>query len=261
MKLVFENPGFAYMLGQIMEFQKEDTTPYWSEPLYHFYPELDRKHAEGLSSAEKKRYFAEILGKIYREREELLNEKALAYTKRWQACEAQITAALSEAFSCDCGALFNDMRGRVSLNPVEPRFLREHAFDIFYRNSPEGAIGEAIHEIIHFVWFYVWNRTFRDGYEEYESPSLKWILSEAAVESVMSDPRLSAINPYFEREQGGCIYSYFFDMKAGGTLVTETLEGMYRSCPIGDFMKDAYAYFQEHEEEIRAHIRRSEKQI
>jgi hypothetical protein len=40
----------------------------------------------------------------------------------------------------------------------------EHSFDIFYLNSEEGAIGEAIHEMIHFVWFYVWNKTFGDSY-------------------------------------------------------------------------------------------------
>lgn len=84
-------------------------------------------------------------------------------------------------------------------------------------NSDKGAIGSAIHEIIHFVWFYVWNQTFADSYEEYETPSLKWILSEMIVESVM-----------------------------------------YQKQPIREFMKNSYAYCEEHEKEIRAHIQEAE---
>ena len=67
----------------------------------------------------------------------------------------------------------------------------------------------------------------------------------------MSDPRLSSINPYFPREEGGCIYPYFFDMKAGGELILGTLDKMYRSENIRDFMRDSYAYCLEHEREIR----------
>ncbi len=64
-------------------------------------------------------------------------------------------------------------------------------------------LGVTLHEIIHFVWFHVWNQEFRDSYEEYERPSLKWILSEMVVESIMTDPRPSELNPYFPREDGG----------------------------------------------------------
>lgn len=115
-----------------------------------------------------------------------------------------------------------------------------------------------LHEIIHFVWFYVWNRLFRDSYDEYERPFLKWILSEMVVESVMRDERLSSINPYFPREQGGCVYPYFFDMKAGGVLILDTLDEMYRAQTIEEFMKNSYAYCQVHEAEIRDHIKKSE---
>ncbi len=73
------------------------------------------------------------------------------------------------------------------MNPIEPRFLREHRFDLFYKNSEKGAIGQCIHEIIHFAWFYVWHEIFQDSWGEYERPSLKWILSEMVVESIMKD--------------------------------------------------------------------------
>lgn len=259
MELTFLNPGVDYMIQQMMAFQAEGESGFWSEPLYHFYPQLDKAYAESLPFPERKNYIGCTLPGAYPQLEQEINEKVLRYGQHWAACKAQITAALSDAFAVDCTNLFNDLRCHVSMNPIEPRFLKEHRFDIFYLNSPKGAIGESIHEIIHFVWFYVWNRLFGDCDDEYERPSLKWILSEMVVESVMKDPRLSSINPYFPREAGGCIYPYFFDMEAGGHLILDTLDKLYREQSISDFMRSSYAYCQRHEEEIRRHIRESEK--
>lgn len=261
MELTFINPGFEYMIDRIMEFQTEDSSAFWAEPLFHFYPQLDKAYADSLSLSEKKEYIRSVLSEVYEEQKNAINEKVALYSKHWEKYKPQIVAALSEAFDCDCSALFNDLKCNVSLNPIDPRFLREHSFDIFWLNSEKGAIGEAIHEIIHFVWFYVWNRLFGDSYDEYESPSLKWILSEMAVESVMSDPRLSSINPYFPRENGGCIYPYFFDMEVNGNLILDTIDEMYRSQSITDFMKNSYAYCLKYEDKIRAHIKRSEMQL
>lgn len=100
---------------------------------------------------------------------------------------------------------------------------------------------------------------FQDSYDEYERPSLKWILSEMVVESIMKDKRLSSINPYFPRENGGCIYPYFFDMVVDDTLILDTLDDMYQSQNIEDFMCSSYAYCKEHEAAIREHIQNSER--
>lgn len=259
MDVKFNNPGVDYMIDRIMAFQTEKESGFWSEPLYHFYPQLDKEYAANLSFSARKEYIERTLRSVYTELESTINEKVALYSRHWLTCRAQITAALSDAFGLDCAAEFNDLRCNVSMNPIEPRFLRERSFDIFYLNSERGAIGGAIHEIVHFVWFHVWNRVFGDDYESYERPSLKWILSEMVVESVMKDPRLSSINPYFPRENGGCIYPYFFDMKVNGMLILDTLDEMYRTRGIEDFMRDSYAYCRKHEKEIREHIRRSER--
>ena len=261
MKLQYVNPGYEYMVRQILEFQREETSFFWAEPLFYFYPELDREYMQSLSMEEKKKYFEDVFGKIYQEKLPMIEEKIAAYSRHWEVCRPQIEEALSEAFEVDCSQIFNDLRCNISLNPIEPRYLQEHSFDVFYLNSERGAVGSAIHEIIHFVWFYVWHNLFGDGYEEYETPSLKWILSEMVVESVMRDPRLSSINPYFERSEGGCIYAYFFDMKAEGEYVLEVLDKMYREQPIHAFMKNSYTYCKKHEDEIRAHIQMAEQHI
>lgn len=258
MEIVFTNPGVDYMIHQIMGFQGEEETAFWSDPLYHFFPQLDRAYADNLPFDEKKKYIGSALRKVYAELEDTINEKTVLYLQHWKNCRAQISEALSEAFEVDCSTLFNDLRCNVSMNPIMPRFLKEHSFDVFYLNSERGAIGSSIHEIIHFVWFYVWNELFEDSYDEYERPSLKWILSEMVVESVMKDPRLSSINPYFPREQGGCIYSYFFDMVVNDSLILDTIDEMYQSRNIQEFMKASYDYCRQHEAEIRNHIRGAE---
>ena len=258
MEVTFVNPGVDYMIEGIMAFQTEAESAFWSEPLYYFYPQLDKAYATSLPFPGRKDYIERTLRTVYVELEATINEKVTLYSDYWACCKGQIIAALSDAFGVDCNTLFDDLRCNISMNPIQPRFLKERCFDIFYLNSEKGAIGEGIHEIIHFVWFYLWNRLFGDDYDEYERPTLKWILSEMAVEPVMKDPRLSSINPYFPRENGGCIYPYFFDMKAGGDLVIDTLDAMYKKYSIEDFMKKSYAYCQRHEAEIRSHIQKSE---
>ena len=259
MEVSFVNPGVNYMIEQIMAFQSEDESAFWSEPLYHFYPQLDKVYAVSLPFPERKKYIERTMRAVYMELENTINEKAALYSCHWAICKEQITAALSDAFGLDCASLFNDIQCNVSLNPIEPRFLKEHCYDTFYLNSERGAIGGGIHEIVHFVWFFVWNRLFEDQYNEYERPSLKWILSEMVVESVMRDERLRSINPYFPRENGGCIYPYFFDMMVDGKPILDTLDAMYRGQNIESFMRNSYSYCQANEAEIREHIRRSER--
>ncbi len=257
MNVTFANPGADYMIARIMEFQTEGGSAFWSDPLFHFFPRLDRAYAGSLPFPKRREYIEQTLREVYTGLEETINKKVLMYAQYWEACRSQISAALSDAFGVDCSGLFNDLRCNVTMNPIEPRFLRERRFDVFYLNSERGAIGESIHELVHFMWFYVWNRLFGDGYDEYERPSLKWILSEMVVESVMKDRRLSSINPYFPRENGGCVYPCFFDMRMGGVPVLETLDAMYKSQRIEDFMRGSFAYCQEHEAEIREHMIRS----
>lgn len=251
MELRVRNPGFDYMLKSILAFQTPESTDFWSEPLYHFYPQLEKEKVEALAFGEKKEYIRQVMGQVYREQEQTLNQKVVFYKNHWEACKKQIAEALSDAFELDCGSLFNDMTCNISLNLIQPRCLTERTFDIFYLNSEKGMVGSAIHEIIHFVWFYRWHRLFGDSYSEYESPSLKWVLSEMVVEAIMGDPRLSSINPYYPREQGGCIYPYFFEMKAGGRLILDRIEELYRGCGIDDFMRESYRCCTVHEAEIR----------
>ena len=78
------------------------------------------------------------------------------------------------------------------------------------------------------------------------------------VETIMSDERLSSLNPYFPKENGGCIYPYFQNMIVNGSPILDTIDDLYHTYNITDFMEEAYAYCLNHEKEIRRHIEVSE---
>lgn len=260
MRIVYQNPGFAHSIDSIMLFQTDKQTPYWSDALFYFYPQIEKQKLVQLDFEEKKKYISERLHNVYhQEIKREIDKKANEYNLHFLKHKDQIEDALSEAFDIDTRTIFNDITGNITMNPVGPRFLKKHRFDIFYKNSERGAIGVSIHEVIHYIWFYVWNKHFQDSYDEYETPSLKWILSEMVVESIMSDTRLSTINPYYPRENGGCVYSYFQNMIINGKPILETLDQFYRKNRIHGFMEQSYKYCLTFEKEIRHHMDEAEK--
>lgn len=259
MKVTYRNPGFEHSIDSILLFQKEATTPYWSDALMYFFPQIDKEKLRTLCPDGKKEYLLKELKSVWNGLLDELNRKVEAYNKHFSQYHRQIEDALSEAFEIDTGKIFNDLTGNICLNPVCPRFLDKRYFDVFYKNSERGAVGMSIHEAIHFIWFHVWHNHFGDSYQEYDTPSLKWILSEMVVESIMSDERLASINPYYPRENGGCVYRYFQDMVIGDKPVLTTLDELYRANSMTDFMERAYDYCRENEAAIRQHIEAAEK--
>lgn len=258
MKLIFEYGGVARSVQSIMEFTREGQSAFWFEPIFHFFPDLDKEAYCLLSEGEREGYLTRYFEKFEQENKELILEKIKKYNAHWNVYEGQIVEALQDAFEIKLENLFHEMRCYMTFNPISPRYLENCSFDVFYPNSEKGALGNALHEIIHFVWFYVWQQVFKDSASEYETPHLKWILSEMVVDAIMEDERLASINPYFQ--DGGCVYPYFYTMQIEGVPILETLKGMYQNLPIQEFMKKSYQYCMDHETEIRAHIEKSEQE-
>ena len=258
MNITYRNPGYDHSIDSISLFLAREETPFWSEAIFHFYPQLDKNTLSSCNPAEKHKYLNDVFRGIYENLKEEIDKKVICYNDHFQNHKGQIEDALSDAFGLDARTLFNDLTCNVNLNPICPRFLKERYFDVFYLSSERGALGLSLHEVIHYFWFHVWNGHFGDSYEEYETPSLKWILSEMVVEAIMSDDRLSSLNPYFPKENGGCIYPYFQNMIVNGYPVLNTIDTLYRRNSITNFMEEAYAYFLKYENEIRKHIEREE---
>ena len=259
MKVTYLNPGFNHSIDSILLFQEEGATPFWSDTLFYFYPQISKEKINDLQPKDKKDYLVKELKTIWDDLTDELSGKVELYNEHFAKYHDQIEDALSDAFEINTRTIFNDLVCNISLNPVCPRFLEKRYFDIFYKNSERGALGMALHEIIHYIWFYVWNNHFGDSYSEYDTPSLKWILSEMVVESIMDDERLSSINPYYPRENGGCVYPYFQNMIIQGKPILDTLREMYKENSLIRYMETAYSYCLENERAVRRHIEEAEK--
>ena len=181
-------------------------------------------------------------------------QKQAFYQAHWNAHEAEIQTAFSEIFSLDLTGQFDDMTANITLNPICPRYLSAHSFDVFFKNSPSGALGMALHEITHFLWFDVWAEVFdEDSPEQYETPHLPWIFSEMVVDPILKgDKRLYALDPYSQNE--GSAYECFYTMQIAGVPILQTLGEWYQSMSIREFMKTGFSFCQAHEAEIRAQM-------
>lgn len=248
MKLQFKNPGYDYMLEAILEFQGEDQGEFFRESLYMFYPNFEKERMNSLDTDGKKEYIGSELKQIYADNEVLLEEKIKAYQAHWDNNKEVIQKTFEEIFDMKLENDFNFMEGKISLNPVSPRYIETSTFDVFYLNSERGALGLSLHEITHFLWFKKWQEIFKDNPEEYEAPHLKWIFSEIVVESILSDERLKKLNPY----TGHNVYEYFYKLEVDGQPILNILDKLYRDNSIEEFMKKGFEFCKEHEELIRS---------
>ena len=140
MNLKFVYPGAAYSAESCLPFMDADT-PYWREPFYQFHPEFDRTRFERADSEERRALLTAYLERQERAHRAEIAEKLERCNAHWSACRPQIVAALEERFGVLLDDSFNDMEGRMSFNPISPRYLDEQAFDVFWLNSERGALG------------------------------------------------------------------------------------------------------------------------
>ena len=251
MDLIFKDPGFQYSISMIMEFQGEDMSDWWSESLFYFYPSLDQAHFKTLTVEEKRAYLTSKLQSVFKEQRNEITQKLQEYQDHWDHNKDVIEAAFHDAFQIDVTALCNDMKGNISLNPICPRFLDTHVFDIFYLSSHKGALGMALHEMTHFLWFHVWQQVFHDDPAVYEAPHLQWLFSEMAPHFVLQDPRFVALNPYAPDH---IVYDYFYTMKVEDRCILDTLQELYDQHDMVTFMKEGYAYCERFADEILAQV-------
>ncbi|QSX07246.1 hypothetical protein JYG23_07850 [Sedimentibacter sp. zth1] len=250
MKLKFEVPSFDYMINSIFSFLNEGTGDFFKNSIFRLYPQIDVRMYDNLKDElEKRNYISTLFKEVYNNNTNLFEEKKNLYNSHWQTNKEIITEALEENFRIKLKDKLNDMIGYLNMNPICPRFLDTHNFEVCYLNSERGALGVALHEIVHFIWFEIWNEYFNDEKVDYESPHLKWIFSEIIPELIMRDKRLSVINPYFEH---GCIYDYFYKIKIGDKYLIDILYKMYTEMEIHEFMEKGYLVCKENEKLIRS---------
>ena len=109
MDITYKNPGYEYSIESIMLFQTDEQTPFWSDSVLYFYPQIDKTELEKRNFEEKKEYIYNVLEEVYGNIKDELESKIIRYNEHFQNYRSQIEDALSEAFELDSGLLFNDL--------------------------------------------------------------------------------------------------------------------------------------------------------
>lgn len=120
MELKFCYPGVGYSVESILEFTKEGQTGFWSEPVFSFFPQIDREGFLSGTTEDRRRYLTGFFAEYAAQMKEELAEKIEAYNRQWQENRASVIAALEEAFDTDLTDELSDLCARVTFNPISP---------------------------------------------------------------------------------------------------------------------------------------------
>ena len=251
MKLNWQHKDFDDDLDFILFHQKDGTPIWWQKQLFKAYPDLDYEYAVSLSESKRFEYITEQMKKKTEKRKSVVDNSIKIFSDKWSEISDKLNDVYSNAFDNDCNNILNDMVANVGLNPICPRDIQNHSFDIYHYFDSQYAITTALHEITHFVWFYFWNKHFQDDSTEYDFPNIKWLLSEIVVETII---RNSEINNLIKQPQY-IAYSYFYDMTINGELIFDTMKKMYiNRTDIYDFMEKSFNWIKNNESELREKI-------
>lgn len=256
MRLTWKQKDFENDLDFILFLQQDDKPAWWSKRLFEVFPSLNYEQARKLPESERFDYIRTEMEKLANLYSADIQNSIKMFQTHWAPVEKKLNQAYSSTFGYDCTKILNDMVGFVGLDPVCPRNIQEHTFDIFYRFEPEYAISAALHEITHFVWFYIWPEHFKDNPNEYDTPHLKWVLSEIVVETIIRNSEIGEL----VKQPNYIAYSYFYDMTINGDLLFDTMKKLYlERKDIYDFMEKSYNFIQSNEPELRNKIAKAEK--
>lgn len=243
----------AATVESILKFQTDNTSIYWRKKLFTIYQFLDGEKYLTTDEAIRKEYLTRQMGDYYDKVAAEIRSKTENFNKYWLTHKEKVVKAFADTFNIDYSYLFNDITAEVSLNPICPRNINKHSFSIFFQNDEQRFLDTAIHEMIHFSWFEIWQKHFHDNCQDYESPHLKWILSEMVIDTFIRYTKVGDLFSNFRRQSAA--YKYFYAMTVKNKPILETLSDFYKTNPdITHFMELAYKYCQANEQEIRKQI-------
>lgn len=259
MKLTWTQTPIADDIEFILFILNGNMGNWWKKRLFERYPEIDIEYYNSLADSKRDKYIVEKFHEIAPLRAAMIADQVKSQNEYWAQNNQKMNDAIADAFGYDVSGILNDISGRIGLDPICPRDIGKLSFDVFYQYSPDYMIETAIHEMVHFVWFHIWHEHFKDNPNEYDSPHIKWVLSEMVVDVIV---RNSALAEFFGdiTHKRDIVYSYFYDMNIAGAPILETLIQMYKDADdITKFMEESYKYVCDNETELRAKIADAEK--
>lgn len=215
--------------------------------IYKVYPELRELLSDTGDEEERKnienRFFSEVLA----EEQESLQKSTLLFQKEWDLIEAKVVETLSGIVEQEWEQ--NSFDVRVSINPICPRYLKLHAFDVFYRQNLERMKAITTHELLHFIYFNKFASIFPEiSKEEYNRPHLAWHLSEIVPGIILNDHRMQEVFEYNHES-----YKRYYEIRIEKKTLMEYIQGIYNLREdFEDFLRKAWQFVQKNEEVIKS---------
>jgi hypothetical protein len=225
----------------------QEGSPDWSPSLYKHYPELRQITEKSSSYGNLKEQVHTFLVQQYTDNKAQIEESVEHFQSIWNTINDQIITALANITETTWSEENPVITARVSLNPICPRFLKTHTFDVFYKEDVDIMQSVAIHEILHFFYFKKWLEIFpKTTHEEMEQPHLVWHLSEIVPGVILNDPQIQGIFSFNFRS-----YTQYHQTKIGGKSIVEHIQKFYDDREnFTSFLQEAWNFVQHHKETI-----------
>lgn len=240
-KLKFETASVDQIIDILNGFVEGDKRGW----IFSAYPDLKEKLNGKLRSKREKiiyTFFKDI------EKKANLEKKSREFQKSWDVINDKIMRALSNVVEIEWPENCKIIVGRVTVNPICPRYLEFRTFDINYKFDESKMKPVSIHELLHFIYFEKWKDTFPNANKrEFDSPYLAWKLSEIVPKSILSDARIQRIYRNEPR-----VYDKFYDIKIKGKGMLDYFQEIYDGRRnFADFLRKSWAFANKYKEKIR----------
>jgi len=146
----------------------------WSHYVFKQHPKL-KKMVEGVDEeSEFYNQCREYAEAYLKENPKAIEEAKDKFEKSWGENEEEIYSTLSKDFETDFPEGVSKIKARISINPINPRYLDKWSYDVFYRASGDRMKEISIHEIIHFLYFKKWLEVFPQFNNQLQHHVLKY---------------------------------------------------------------------------------------
>jgi hypothetical protein len=220
----------------------------WSDIIYKSYPDLEPLIKAIKKVSDRKQIEEDYFKKFVTDNRINLKDIAGIFQASWDKNGKEIFEILAEIVEIDWAEIPSEIVASVSLNPINPRFIKSSTFDIFYGSSSERAKSTTIHEIFHFIYFKKWREIFPKTKErEFDAPCLVWHLSEMIPGIVLNDDRLQEV---FKHKFHS--YDVYEGAVIDGKLLLSSLQNFYdERKDFDDFLKNSWDFAQRNQKIIQ----------
>lgn len=203
---------------------------------------IEKKELIGKTEQERKEVIKNFVTPIYNIKQNQMKKKVEEYQTFWNENERFVCLEFEKIFKIAFKGI-RRFNAQVNLNPVNPRYLSEDAFDVFYIKKKEEVLEVCIHELIHFYWFQLFSEYYPEiSTEKFESPHVEWLLSEIAVDPII----------YFSKLREVCsvrpAYDVFYETKINDESVINFFRKLYKSNNLENFLIKSLKFLNENKQ-------------